>query len=86
MQARKQIPALRRTLTENIFRRILSFDDNNDGYFSANEFRRYVKAVGEWGTDELYTDEHWEESWPTVCSIFGVADPSRGFSIEQVNS
>eukprot|EP01048_Picozoa_sp_COSAG05_P021755 COSAG05_NODE_4104_length_1672_cov_2.123967_2_plen_85_part_00 len=53
-------------LAKQIFDQIMSFDADSNGFIDASEFKAYLKAVGQWGTDELYTEERWEESWPTV--------------------
>ena len=56
----------RKSLSKQIFDQMMSFDADSNGFIDATEFKAYLKAVGQWGTDELYSEDHWADSWPTV--------------------
>ena len=81
-RARIEVEAKRKELGERIFAQILSFDSDNNGFIDASEFKIYLKATGQWGTDELYTDGEWNDSWPIVCELLGVEDRSIGMPVD----
>ena len=68
----------RRQLGEALFKQILSFDANSNGCIDQDEMMAYLKAVGTWGTDPLYSDEQWTEGWPIVCQLLGASDTQQG--------
>ena len=83
--ARQNTAELRRELSAKIFSKILAYDEDQNSSLDSREFRKYLQATGDWGTDELYTDENWEENWPIVCMLQGVPleeAQSRGMGIE----
>ena len=74
-----------RILGEEGFRQsLLSFDCDADGHMNAIEFMAYLKAVGEWGTHPLYSDQaQWTtESWPMICLLLDVADVTVGVPLD----
>ena len=61
----------RRKLGKAIFEKIVSFDTDSNGFIDKNEMKAYLKAVGVWETDPLYTEAQWPEGWPIVCQLLG---------------
>ena len=43
------------------------FDADGDGKLSKEEYKAYLRGIGEWGTDPAYTDEGCGERWPKEC-------------------
>ena len=80
--ARVNVKEKRRELASEIFGHILAYDTDSNGFIDRDEMKRYLVAVKEWGTDELYTDENWDENWPIVCELLEVADPTVGMPLE----
>eukprot|EP01048_Picozoa_sp_COSAG05_P015259 COSAG05_NODE_1819_length_4019_cov_8.560714_3_plen_644_part_00 len=75
----------REELSKQIFDQIMSFDADSNGFIDASEFKAYLKVVGRWGTDSLYTEEQWEDSWPVVCELLevnGGVDPDVGIPMD----
>eukprot|EP01048_Picozoa_sp_COSAG05_P009830 COSAG05_NODE_830_length_7099_cov_10.124000_4_plen_793_part_00 len=60
----------------------MQHDADHNGVINAEEFKSYLRAVGEWDRDELYSDAHWADSWPTVCGLLGVANHGDGIPLE----
>ena len=61
----------------------MKHDVNRNGLMDKDEFKAYLQAVGEWETDPVATDEHWEESWPRLCQLLGEPDHEAGISLER---
>ena len=80
--ARKEVGDKRKELGAKIFAQILTYDADNNGYIDDSEFKIFLKATSQWGTDELYTDAEWEDSWPIVCEILDVEDEVLGMPME----
>ena len=72
----------RKELGGKIFAQILAYDADNNGYIDADEMKIFLKATNQWDTDELYSDAEWENGWPDVCEILGVADAALGMPVE----
>jgi tetratricopeptide (TPR) repeat protein len=79
--ARLRVAVQRKELSAAIYQHVLSFDLNGNGFVDKHEFKAYLKAVGEWGTDPLYQEMEWIQSWPLVCDLLGVADISKGLDM-----
>ena len=42
------------------------FDANGDGILDKDEYKAFLKGIGEWGAG-VYTDKRWDKRWPTEC-------------------
>jgi len=57
---------------------VLEFDMNKNGFIARDEMKAYLKAIGEWESEPLYTDAEWSVSWPFICELLGVTDVEQG--------
>ena len=62
-RARERVASRRKDMAAAIFDQILAYDTDHNGFIDDGEFKLYLQAVGEWGTDPLYTDGEWADSW-----------------------
>jgi hypothetical protein len=46
------------------------FDTKREGRLDKAAYQRYLRGVGKWSTHH-YTDEGWDEGWPTDCGLLG---------------
>jgi hypothetical protein len=66
LQAKKDVQhAAELPLVQEIFG---LFDADKDDKLSLDEYTRFIKAIGAWGS-WWYTDEIWEEAWPRECRM-----------------
>jgi hypothetical protein len=81
-QARTLVDQRRKQLGAQIFKEVQAFDIDSNGFIDRDEFKAYLEIVGEWDTDDLYTDEVWASSWLTVCELLSVPEPAKGIPID----
>eukprot|EP01051_Picozoa_sp_SAG22_P015288 SAG22_NODE_1974_length_3223_cov_2.274648_2_plen_237_part_01 len=68
-------------LTAELFVSVQQFDADKNGFIDRDEFKTYLKAVGMWDSEPLYSDAQWASSWPFFLEMMGSTDAEQGFSL-----
>ena len=82
IQAMQRKKVTQKQLTSKLFESVLDFDVNRDGFIARDEMKTYLKAIGEWESEPLYTDAEWPVSWPIFLDMLGVTDVEQGLPFD----
>ena len=55
---------------------------NKNGFIAHDEMKTYLKVVGKWESEPMYTDAEWPVSWPFICELLGVTDVEQGMPFD----
>ena len=78
MQRKK---AAKKELVGKLFDSVQEFDADKNGFIDRDEMKAYLKAVGEWESEPLYTEAEWSVSWPHLLEMLGAEDIEKGLPL-----